>query len=84
MPETKLERRRRVAALVGDLYEGRRSLDEIMSAVADFSPADDPELGELLQLVSEEPGNTWLFGVSGDAHRHNNARIRQLVTEFAQ
>jgi hypothetical protein len=73
-----------VAALVADLYEGRRSLDEVMTAVADFNPAEDPELGELLRLVRGEPGNTWLFGVSGETHRHNSARIRDLVAEFAR
>jgi hypothetical protein len=84
MPESKVARRRRVAALVADLYEARRTFDEVMNAVADFSPAEDPELGELLRLISDEPGNTWLFGVSGDVHRHNSARIRQLVAEFAR
>lgn len=84
MPESIVARRRRVAGLIADLYKGKRSLDEVMNSVADFNPADDPELGELLRLVADEPGNTWLFGVSGDAHRHNSARIRQLVTAFAQ
>lgn len=84
MPESIVARRRRVAALIADLYQGERSLNEVMNSVADFNPADDPELGELLRLVADEPGNTWLFGVSGDAHRHNSARIRQLVTAFAQ
>ena len=84
MPESRLERRRRVAALVGELYEGKRSLGEVMSNVADFEPADDPELAELLRLVATEPANTWLFGVTGDAHRQNSLRIRELVTEFAR
>jgi hypothetical protein len=84
MAESIVARRRRVAALVADLYEGRRSLDEVMHSVADFNPAEDPALGELLRLVSSEPGNTWLFGVSGEAHRHNSARIRELVAEFAR
>lgn len=70
--------------LVAELYEGTRSLDDVMNAVADFNPAEDPELGELLQLVSEEPGNAWLFGVSGETHRQNSARIRQLVAEFGR
>jgi hypothetical protein len=55
-----------------------------MSSVADFNPTEDPELAELLRLVADEPGNTWLFGVSGEAHRHNSARIRALVAEFAR
>jgi hypothetical protein len=84
MPEPKMARRRRVAALVADLYDGKRSLDEVMSNVADFDPADDPELAELLRLVASEPANTWLFGVTGEAHRHNSARIRELVSEFAR
>jgi hypothetical protein len=84
MPESKVARRRRVALLVAELYEGTRSLDDVMNAVADFNPAEDPELGELLQLISDDPGNTWLFGVSGDTHRHTNARIRQLVAEFGR
>jgi hypothetical protein len=84
MAESKLARRRRVAALVADLYAGKRSLEEVMRNVADFDPVDDPELGELLRLVASEPANTWLFGVSGEAHRHNSARIRELVAEFAQ
>ena len=84
MPESKVARRRRVALLVADLYDGNRSLDDVLNAVADFNPAEDPELGELLQLISDDPGNTWLFGVSGDTHRHNNARIRQLVAEFGR
>jgi hypothetical protein len=84
MGESILARRRRVAALIADLYDGKRSLDEVMNAVVDFNPADDPELGELLRLVADEPGNTWLFGVSGEAHRHNSARIRELVAEFAR
>ena len=73
-----------MAALVADLYEGTRSFDDVMNAVADFNPAEDPELGELLRLVRSEPGNTWLFGVSGETHRHNSARIRELVAEFAR
>jgi hypothetical protein len=79
-----IARRRRVAALVADLYEGKRSFDEVMNSVADFNPAEDPELGELLRLVADEPRNTWLFGLSGEAHRHNSAKIRQLVAEFAR
>jgi hypothetical protein len=84
MAESIVARRRRVAALVADLYEGKRSLDEVLSSVADFNSADDPELSELLRLVAGEPGNTWLFGVSGEAHRQNSARIRALVAEFAR
>jgi hypothetical protein len=84
MPESTVARRRRVALLVAELYEGNRSLDEVMNAVADFNPAEDPELGELLQLISDEPGNAWLFGVSGETHRRNSARIRQLVAEFGR
>ena len=84
MPESLLARRRRVAALVADLYDGKRSLDEVMSNVADFEPADDPKLAELLRLVAGEPRNTWLFGVSGEAHHHNRVRIRELVEEFAR
>ena len=84
MPESIVARRRRVAALVADLYEGKRSLEEVMGAVADFDRAEDADLAELLRLVSDEPGNTWLFGVSGETHRHNSARIRALVAEFAR
>ncbi|MDQ3998010.1 MAG: hypothetical protein M3303_13465 [Gemmatimonadota bacterium] len=84
MPESIVARRRRVAALVAELYDGKRSLDEVLNAVTDFNPAEDPKLGELLRLVTGEPGNTWLFGVSGEAHRHNSVRIRELVAEFAQ
>jgi hypothetical protein len=84
MAESVVARRRRAAGLIADLYEGRRSLDEVMNSIADFDPADDPKLAELLRLVGDEPGNTWLFGVSGDAHRQNSARIRELVAEFAR
>jgi hypothetical protein len=84
MPESIVARRRRVAGLVADLYEGKRSLDEVMNSVAGFEPTDDPKLAELLRLVASEPVNTWLFGVSGEAHRHNSARIRELVAEFAR
>lgn len=84
MAESIVARRRRVAALIADLYEGKRSRDEVMNSVADFDPTDDPQLAELLRLVASEPGNTWLFGVSGEARRHNSARIRQLVAEFAR
>jgi hypothetical protein len=84
MPESIVARRRRVAALVADLYKGKRSLDEVMSGVADFNPADDPELAELLRLVASEPGSTWLFGVTGETHRQNSARIRELVAEFTR
>lgn len=84
MAESNVARRRRVALLVAELYEGTRSLDEVMNAVADFNPTEDPELGELLQLISDEPGNTWLFGVTGETHRQSSARIRQLVAEFGR
>ncbi|MFN2564592.1 MAG: hypothetical protein ABR499_06210 [Gemmatimonadaceae bacterium] len=84
MTESKVARRRRVAALVADLYDGKRSLDEVMRNVADVDRSDDPELAELLRLVASQPGNTWLFGVSGEAHRYNSARIRELVEEFAR
>jgi hypothetical protein len=84
MPESIVARRRRVAALVADLYKGKRSFDEVMNGVADFNPAEDPPLAELLRLVAGEPRNTWLFGVSGEAHRPNSARIRELVAEFAR
>ena len=77
-------RRRRVAALVADLYDGKRSLEEVMRNVADFEPRDDPQLAELLRLVASEPANSWLFGVSGEAHRRNSTRIRELVEEFAR
>jgi hypothetical protein len=55
-----------------------------MRNVADFDPSEDPQLAELLRLVASEPANTWLFGVSGEAHRHNSARIRELVAELAR
>ncbi len=84
MAESNLARRRRVAAMIADLYNGKRSLDEVIRTVTDFDPADDPELAELLRLVASEPSNTWLFGVTGDVHRHNSARIRELVEEFAR
>ena len=84
MPESKTARRRRVAGLVAELYEGQRTLNEVTNAVGDFEPADDPELGELLRLVEQEPGHSWLFGVSGATHRSNSARIRELVEEFAR
>jgi hypothetical protein len=84
MAEPIVARRRRVAALIAELYAGKRSLDEVLNAVVDFDPADDPALAELLRLVSSEPGNTWLFGVSGETHRNNSARIRELVAEFAR
>ena len=84
MAESRAERRRRAAALIGDLYEGKRSLDEVIRSMSDFDPADDPELAELLRLVASEPANAWLFGVSGEAHRHNSTRIRELVAEFAR
>jgi hypothetical protein len=84
MTEPLVARRRRVAALVADLYDGKRSLDEVMGNVADFEPAEDPQLAELLRLVASEPANSWLFGVSGEAHRQNSARIRELVAEFAR
>ncbi len=73
-----------MAALVADLYDGRRSLEEVMRNVADFDPSEDPQLAELLRLVASEPTNTWLFGVSGEARHHNSARIRELVAEFAR
>ena len=84
MTEPVAARRRRVAALIADLYDGKRSLDEVMRNVADFEPSEDPQLAELLRLVASEPANTWLFGVSGEAHRHNSTRIRELVEEFAR
>ncbi len=84
MTETLVARRRRVAALVADLYDGKRSLEEVMRNVADFDPSEDPHLAELLRLVAGEPANTWLFGVSCEAHRHYSARIRELVAEFAR
>jgi hypothetical protein len=84
MAETTAERRRRVAALIGDLYAGKRSLNEVMRSVSDFDPPDDPELAELLRLVASEPASTWLFGVTGESHRQSSVRIRELVSEFAR
>jgi len=84
MTESLVGRRRRVVALVADLYDGRRSLEEVMRNVADFDPGEDPQLAELLRLVASDPANTWLFGVSGEAHRHASARIRELVEELAR
>jgi hypothetical protein len=84
MPDPNIALRRHVARLIADLYEGKMSLDEVMRHVADVDPAQDPELVELLRLVASEPHNTWLFGVSGETHRHNSARIRELVAEFAR
>ena len=84
MAEPNIPLRRHVARLIADLYDGKTSLDEVMRHVADIDPAQDPELVELLRLVASEPRNTWLFGVSGETHRHNSARIRELVAEFAR
>ena len=81
-PNTAL--RRHVARLIADLYEGKTSIDQVMRHVGDDDLARDPQLAELLRLVATEPTNTWLFGVSGEAHRQNSARIRQLVEEFAR
>ena len=84
MSEPNVALRRHVARLIADLYDGKTSLDEVMRHVADVDPARDPKLTELLRLVASEPTNTWLFGVSGEAHRQNSARIRELVEEFAR
>ena len=84
MAESLVGRRRRVAGLVAELYDGKRSLDEVMRNVADFDPSEDPQLAELLRLVASEPANSWLFGVSGEAHRHNSVRIRELVAELGR
>ncbi len=84
MTESVAARRRRVAGLIADLYDGKRSLVEVLRNVADFDPSEDPQLAELLRLVASEPANTWLFGVSGEVHRHNSTRIRELVAEFAR
>ena len=84
MTESLVARRQRVAEMVADLYDGKRSLEEVLRNVADFDPAEDPELAELLRLVASEPANSWLFGVGGESHRQNSARIRELVEGFAR
>ena len=84
MAEPLVDRRRRVAALVAELYDGKRSLEEVLRSVADFEPSEDPQVAELLRLVASEPTNTWLFGVSGEAQHRNSTRIRALVAELAR
>ena len=84
MVDSRTERRRRVAALVRDLYENRIRSSEFFRAAEALDAGDDPELRELLDLLRHEPANTWLFGVSGEAQRDNTGRIRELVERFAQ
>ena len=80
------ERRRRVAALVRELYDSRLSQSDFFHSVAalDGITEHDPEMRELLQLLQGEPANTWLFGVSGEATRQHSRRIRELVELFSR
>ena len=81
---TRTEQRRRIAVLVRDLYDNRIKSSEFFRVAAEVDASDDPELRELLGLLRHEPANTWLFGVSGEAQRHNAARIAELVKLFSQ
>lgn len=77
------ENRRRVAQLVAELYDERISSSEFFSRTEALQSHGDAELHELIELVRREPGNTWLFGVSGEVERRNAQRIRELVKLFA-
>lgn len=78
------ERRRYAALLVRELYDGRITRPELFRRIGEVDVRADPELAELLRLVANEPGNTWFFGVSGEAVHHNVHRIRELVEQFAR
>lgn len=80
--DERAQRRRYVALLVRQLYDGKIALPELFRRVGEVDVNADPELAELLRLVAHEPANTWFFGVSGEAVHHNANRIRELVARF--
>lgn len=78
------QRRRRAAALVRELYDGKITLPELFRRLGEVDVNADPQLAELLRLVAHEPANTWFFGVSGEALHQNAHRIKELVEQFAR
>ncbi|HXE58400.1 MAG TPA: hypothetical protein VNK43_10400 [Gemmatimonadales bacterium] len=81
---SRIDRRRRVAAMVRDLYDGKLRSSDFFREVVALDLDGDEELRELVALLRYEPANTWLFGVSGEAFRDHSGRIRELVERFSR
>lgn len=80
--DPRADRRRRLAALVRQLYDNQISSGEFFRTADEMGLDGDPEAEELVLLLRHEPGGTWLFGVAGEVHRKSVARIRELVERF--
>lgn len=82
MGDQPTERRRRVAALLRDLYDGRITNADFFRVARAVDAGDDAELRELIELVADEPAGSWFFGVAGEEHRGRVERIRKFVEAY--
>ena len=78
------EDRRRLAALVRELYAGRLTSEQFFRQAAPLADAADPEVVELLQRLHDEPARAWLFGVGAETHEDGARRIRELVEHLSR
>jgi hypothetical protein len=78
------ERRRRTAALVLDLLDGRISLNEYWDRLDAQTDFGDEELDELLDLVEHEPARSRLFGVGVREHADYVAQVRARAQRLAR
>jgi hypothetical protein len=72
-------RRRRVAALVRDLYDGRIGSSHFFREVDALDTDGDPDAAELIELVRHANAESWFFGVGRTTVHDRGARVAELV-----
>jgi hypothetical protein len=78
-----LAMRRRVVALVRDLYDGRIGSSHFFREVDGLDASVDPELAELIELVRHANAESWFFGVGRTTVQDHGARVGELVKKLS-
>jgi hypothetical protein len=77
-----MENDRKIAArLAKELYEGKITFSEFLTAVPD--DATDDDIAELIDLITHEPKRGGFMGVSTAEHERYLAKINLLIEKLS-